>query len=245
MNIAECRAIEAAYESLSQEQVLKIESMLKTHRRADIAKEVKISESKLRRASKKKGWSFTAFKAIPYMKYSKELTEQVISYFEANGKTKTQEKFPDVVVRSIVERYKRNQPRQSRWTDEQIIQAIRFGPFVNYENQAKYFNRPRANKGSIVSLWQKRIKCTPFEIHGLPEYKAKYFIRKSCPFIITAVGGYKLYLWSSIEENISNNCPEFIREIISSMSEFQRLLYNGSPEDEIKKIIKTLELREE
>ena len=109
-----------AAKSLTTEQIAIIESNLKRMKRSDIAHAVGVSESRLKRAAKVLGWKFEYLKAQPYMKYSERLTKEVLSYYEKNGKNKTQNRYPDIKLRSIIERYKEFNPRQINWTDEQI-----------------------------------------------------------------------------------------------------------------------------
>jgi hypothetical protein len=53
---------------------------------------------------------------IDWLWYDKELVKKVCAYYEKNGKLKTQKKFPEFSVRSIIERnYDKFSPRQKRW----------------------------------------------------------------------------------------------------------------------------------
>ena len=174
------------------------------------------------------------------MKHSKETVEEVISYFEENGISKTKDRFPEIRIRSIIERYKRKKPRQINWTDEQIVQAVRFGPFVSLSDQVAYFNRPLAHEGSIRSLWSKRLSSSRKQIAGFPKYKALKYVNEICPSVKTALDNNQVvYLWSDMENHLKSNCPEFIQIAIEAMTLFQKKLYGENPREEILKIIKT------
>jgi len=238
METREQRAIRLAVESITANQRMKIITMLKTHKRADIAKEIGVSESKLKRIAKGSGFEFSYAKARPYGKYSKELTIEVIDFFESNGIKKTIKKFPDVKIRSVIEHYPRKAQRQRCWTDEEIIQAIRFGPFMSLKNQAAFFGRPLAYEGSIKSLWSKRIKGNRRRIHGLPRYIAKDFVNSLCPVTPIKMRHAKdIYLWCDMEAHLLNSCPEFFKKIIEAGSMFQRNLYGNNVKQEIDKIL--------
>lgn len=234
------RAIDKAIRSITDEQRLKIISMLNTHKRKDIAKEIGISETKLRRIAKGSGYEFTFAKARPFGKYSKELTEEVISFFEEHGISETKKKYPDVRVRSIIERYPRKKPRQRNWKDEEIIQAIKFGPFVSNENQYKFFKRPGAYQGSIKALWAKKIKGTKLRTHGLPFYIASKIIDgKKAVLHKTAFKNPKhICTWQTLKENLKDDCPAVFKVAIEAGYEFHVWLYGENPNEEISRMYK-------
>lgn len=224
--------------NLSLEDKLKIELMIEHHSRKEIAKELNISVSKLKRLASVFGWSFNYAKKLPYKKYTKDLVEEVIYFYEKNGFKKTQDSFSGVKVRSIVERYKRNKKLRSMWSDSEIIQAIKFGPFVSNKDQYKYFNRPNAFEGSIKSLWSKRIKSTKIKLHGLPKYKAIYFINDNAMAFKTKLKSIpEIYTWQTLKENLKNDCPLFLKEAIEVGYNFHVWLYGENPNKKIENII--------
>jgi len=217
----------------------KIESLLDKKTRKEIAVEIGVSEATLKRAATIAGWEFTFKKAAPFIKYPKELTKEVIGYYEQHGLKKTKEKFPEVKVRSIIERYPRNKARQSRWTGKQMVEAVKMAGLISLENQAKYFNRPRANRGAMVSLWQKRFGSKPGRIHGLPNYKASLFVTDDCPRVKTGLkNGVRLCLWVDCVKYAREDCPDFIMDAFKCMAEFQIKLMGKNPRKEIDEIIK-------
>lgn len=205
--------------------------------RAEIAKCLGISLMKLKRIASYKGITFGFYKKNDI--YSEDIKRKVLSYYEKFGKSKTAEKYPKVCVRSIVER-NNHKPRQIRWKHFQVIEALKMASFVSFKDQARYFNRPRAFKGSITSLWQKKLNMKARNIHGWPTYIAEIFIDTSqCPSVQGSwMNGYRIYLWSQMENFILDDTPVLIKEAIYSMAEFQRWLFESvEPSLEIEKLI--------
>lgn len=224
---------------VSEEIKNKIQAMLNTHKKSDIADEINVSVSTLKRMAKTFGWRFEFKAPRPYKKYSKQLVGQVIKYYEQNGIKKTKSKFPEVRVRSIIERYPRNTYRQIKWSDDQIIEAIRLACFVSLKKQYIHFNRPFAFEGSIKSLWAKKIKCPMSRIHGLPIYIGKYFVNSDCPKTPTKLLHVpSIYIWSDIKDYmIIKN--EMFEKLFKTLADFQSWVYNTSnPRKEILAIIK-------
>ena len=119
-----------------------------------IAVALNVSSSNLKR-------SCPDIKFAYHNKFQKDpnLAKEVCLYYSRFGKIKTQEKFPDIKIDSVIENknYKSKwvTPRQVKWTGLQLIELVKMRGFLTFSQQAKYFNRPRANAGSIRSAWQK------------------------------------------------------------------------------------------
>jgi len=212
---------------LSDEQLFQLPFYIGNSPIEAIAVILKTSRSNLRRWARDNGVSFK------YFGYSLETKKMVSDYYEVHGRRKTEEQFPDVKVRSIVERLRAHSPRRVRWTDKQLVELLKMSCFVSFETQARYFNRPRANAGSIKSAWSKNFKCKPSEMHGMPNNKARYFIDKKCPFIktpfmnvdVSESAPRKLFLWVDMENHLLPDCPTFIKQGIKTMAEYQRWLF--------------------
>ena len=128
--------------TMTEDQIEIAKSLAGTLDRRDIAEKLGVSLSNLKRSCRDIKFNYhNKYKANPGK--VKELCE----FYEKNGRVKTQEKYPDWSVRSVVERYKLFTPRQRRWENSEIIEAIKMGGLVSFENQAKYFNRPNDNAG--------------------------------------------------------------------------------------------------
>jgi transcriptional regulator with XRE-family HTH domain len=104
----------------------------------DLADRIGCSRSNLIR------WARDHKVSLDSLSLKPDVVKKVCAYYERHGRKRTEKKFPNVRVRSIVERYKLFKPRQIKWTDKQIIEAARMAGLISPGAQAKYFNRPRA-----------------------------------------------------------------------------------------------------
>ena len=211
-----------------------------------LAKRVGVSRSTIMR------WAHYNSVNVNALAYKPEVVEAVCAYYEKHGKEATQKRFPNVRVRSIVERHKDYRPRQIRWTNKQIIEAAKMAGVVSFEGQAKFFNRPNANAGSIKYLWHKRFKFGMQTIHGMSAHLAKDLVTKDCPYVASRfwrtkrkgqVFGRKLYLWVDMENYLRPEVPDFIREGVETLAEFQRWLFKSEhPKRNVVKLIRHREI---
>jgi hypothetical protein len=148
--------------------------------RAAIAQRVGVSLPSIFRLGRELGISFALVRSPDYAR----LIERVNAYYVKHGRAATQKRFPDVRVRSIVERYP-HAPRQVRWTGKQIVQAARMAGLVSMERQARIFNRPNAHAGAIQSLWMKRFRHGGANIHGVSKHAARALLRPGYPTVDT------------------------------------------------------------
>ena len=240
--------------TLTKTQVKKAQSMIGQMPAPEIAKHLGTSVSNLKRAFVGKSiW----FKNGKY-KNQPHLVKQVLAYYEEHGKKATQEMFPSVNVKCIVDRPEyyggQNNTRQMRWTDDQLLELVKMAGMVSTTDQAKYFNRPGANAGSIKSVWSKRFGCSGGQIHGMSHCQAKYFIKASCPYLLTEFWSQrylsyasdkvrKIYLWVDMERHLRADCPKFVKKAIEAMADFQRWLFQSDqPKRAIVKVIQNREV---
>lgn len=215
-------------------------------KRADICKALGVSLSNLKRSCPDVNFQYIHFKKNRYST-NPALVKKICRYYEKHGRVKTQEKFPDVKVRSVVERYNFFNPRQVKWTDEQLIELTKMAGIISMDAQAKYFKRPNSNKGGIKSVWMKRFGHGQRIINGMSYWKANHFVKKSCPVIETPFGSNEhtqrhLVLWVDFEKHINSDCPEFIKEAVSAMADFQRKLFGVKDvRAKVKRLIKQRE----
>lgn len=219
--------------------------------RDEIAKAVGVSVSSLKRA-------FRGTRICYFNKYvaNQNLTLRVCRYYEKNGMPETVKAFPGVKVDVIVETYGYRKgliknKRQVRWTDKQIADLARMGGLISHKAQAKYFNRPRAFEGSIKSAWTKKFGFMAGEINGMKHNQARHLVTKRCPFVRIRISETRdnpaydrrrVYLWVDMEKHLRSNCPEFIREAIVTMAQFQRWLHQSNqPQRKIRAMIRRLE----
>lgn len=214
-------------------------SMKGEYKREEIAKRVGVSLSNLKRSMP--NVSFAWKNGSRKYKINPKLIKEVCEYYEKHGKVKTQKKFPNVKLRSLVERYKYFNPRQIRWTDNQIKKAAQMAGIISLDAQARYFNRPRANKGSIVSLWMKKFGSGGGNVNGLSWYTAKYFVQPNCPIVKTQFwrqrnNSHKLsylrkehsrriVLWVDFAKYQKKTNPDWIKEAAKTLANFQTWLH--------------------
>lgn len=238
---------------MSDEQIEEARSMIGTMPRSEIAQELGVSESNLKRGLRGTSIWFHNGK----YKNRPELVKQVMDYYYKHGKPATVKQFPSVNVKCIIERPEyygiKKKFRQRRWTDQELIELTKMAGIISETGQAKYFKRPGANEGSIKSVWMKRFHLGSGFIHGMSEYMAKHLVNKKTPYVQTAFWqsrrdgvtfGRKLYLWVDMENNLQPEIPEFIRDAIVQMAKFQRWLFDSeNPKSQILKLIKAREVK--
>lgn len=215
---------------MSAAQISNAKRLAGTMSGGDIAKTLGVSPSNLKRSCGATSFAF-------FSRYARNprLVAQVCRYYEKHGKHKTQERFPEISVRSIVERYKLFSPRQIRWSGAEILEATRMAGIVTLASQAKMFGRPRAYKGSIRSLWAKKFGIGPANVNGAYWHMAKNYVRPSCPVQIVNMGttqkkshrklDHKLVLWVDFEKHMKPNAPDIIIQGVKALAKFQRWVH--------------------
>jgi hypothetical protein len=232
--------------------------------RSEIARRLGTSLPNVRRYCRDEGISL----AVTY--YPDDVREEVCRYYVKHGKVKTQKRFPNVKVRSIVERYNVYGRRQIRWTGPQLMDAARFAGIISLEAQAQYFKRPRAHAGSIRSLWMKRFGQSGGSLHGLKRQLAMQLMdgvrvtyhHSKAPLIRMPVDPVdapwwlprpkgerwrilprQIYLWVDIERHLREDLAEEIKAGVRALARFQRWLYGTSRvRYKIRRLQRTLEL---
>lgn len=228
---------------LTPEQERVVREFAGTMKIKDLAKLVGTSDSTLDRWAKQNGVN------INWLQYRKEEVEKVIAFYEKNGRKETEKKFPDVRVRSIVEKHERKVLRCQKWKAEEIVEAIRMAGLIPFAAQARYFNRPRANAGSVKALWVKKIGMMPGRINGTPMNVAKNLCLGSVPYRKIASErrhlsdkdmARMLVLWVDIEEKLRPDLAPFMIDAIKSLAEFQRWAHGAKNNKDCRKKISTL-----
>lgn len=214
--------------------------------RKEIAARLGVSVVNLKRSMR--GTSFMSFNK---WKQNPDLVKKVINYYFKHGKHATEKKFPDVNVKVIVDRPEyygiKRVYRQIQWTEKQIIEAVKMAGLIPFDDQAKYFNRPRAHIGSIRSLWMKRFRLGGGNLNGMCHWKAKNFVSIKARYIkpigLTREGEKvefrRLILWVDMENVLKPDAPQFVREAVKAMADFQRWIWKSdNPKPLIMKMIK-------
>lgn len=175
------------------------------------------------------------------LKNNPKLVKQVLDYYSAHGWHETEKRFPRLRIKSIIHRADyygfKLKPRQVRWTGAQIVEAAKMAGLVSPAQQAKIFNRPRAHAGSIKSLWSKRFKLAPTDIHGMANWKATHIVTAHCPRL--KLRHANICLWCDMEKHMRHGVPKFIADGIRTMAQFQRWLYSSNqPKREMLKYLR-------
>jgi hypothetical protein len=249
-NCVQCKpcqiaALEKPAGTMTPSQIRAAKTMAGKFPRDEIAKRLGVSLSNLKRSCP--GVSFYFFNRYAN---NPSLVERIGKFYEKHGKRKTQERFPDVNVRSIVERYKVFSPRQVRWTASQIKEAAQMAGIISLEKQATYFNRPRANKGSIISLWMKTFKTGGGNVNGIAWHVARHFVRQSCPVVETdfwrsrQIRRNKIHeqkraivLWKDFASFQKASNPDWIKDAAKTLARFQEWLHETK---QVRRKVKTM-----
>lgn len=186
--------------------------------------------------------------------YPQEVIEAVSRVYAAapkgQGKAAVREAFPDVVVRSIVERLAHHRGasvrRQVRWTGEQLIDAARMAGLVSVTAQARYFGRPNALGGSIKALWSKHFQCASRDINGLDASRAYQIARPGVPAVVTAPDNMGpnpkvKVLWLDLIHYLRPDVEPAVRQCIEALALFQTWLHGTDLAADIPTMIQELE----
>lgn len=236
--------------TMSAEKIRMAKSLAGKMKRVDIAKKLKVSVANLKRSCR--GTNFMTFDK---WKKNPALVRKVFEYYFKHGKPATVKKFPNVNVKVLVDRPEyygvKRKYRLLRWTEDQLIEATRMAGLISFDAQAKFFNRPRAHIGSIRSLWMKRFKMGGGNLNGMCHWRAKQFVNQKARYLkplgLTRKGEQvefrRLILWVDMEKCLKRDCPEFVREAVESMADFQRWIWKSkNPKPLILKMIKEREM---
>lgn len=216
---------------MTEGQIAEATKLIGKMPREEIAERVGVSVSSLKRAFRGTRLAYqNRWVANP------ALVKRVCAYYEKNGRVKTAKAFPGVKVRSVVERYKNFLPRQTRWTEPQLIEVARMAGLVGFSDQARFFRRPGAHEGAIRSVWVKRFKSSGGGVHGMSDWMAKHLVTERCPRLVTDYWttsrgrqrfGRKLCLWVDMERHMRRGVPPFVADAIRTMAQFQRWLFQS------------------
>jgi len=235
--------------TLTKKQIVIATSLADKMKFADVAKHLGVSKANLKRSLDSSKVKFTFHNKH---KNNPSLVSKVCAYYEKHGKRETQKKFPEVRVRSIVERYPFYKPRQSRWASKEIIEAVKMAGLVSYKAQWLYFKRPLAFEGSICSLWMKKFGFGQGKVNGLRFYRGRHFVKPRCKPVTIKFGELRnqrqdkearIYLWVDLEKHLLPNVNEDFKIAIQTMARFQKWLWKSeNPRTKILNMIKQREI---
>ena len=208
--------------------------------RRELAQHVGISQAQLHRYLTAEGLDSNA------RDYPPDVVTTVCLTYQALGTRETQALFPDVRVRSIVDRHKNYAPRQIRWTAEQQRELVRMAGLVSHTAQARYFHRPNAYGGSIKSFWAKGACCAPRDVNGLGAWTAWQVATPGVPAVLvkhqTNGGARPVVLWLDLAAHLRPDVDPFVREVVQALARCQAALHGTTNPADIRHMIQEREL---
>lgn len=236
--------------TMTKQQIRQAKAMAGKVRREEIANRLGVSVANLKRSLPD-----TSFAVTWIYKKNPTLVRKVCEYYFKHGMPKTIEHFPGVKVKCIVDRPEyygiKRISRQQRWTEEQKIELAKMAGLISAGAQAKYFNRPRAAGGSIKAAWVKVFGMAPTRLNGMVHDLAQHVATKDTPYL-HAMGSSRrgeglafrwVVLWVDLERHLRPDVPEYQRQAVKAMADFQRWLWNDkNPKPKILKMIREREV---
>lgn len=221
--------------NVSPAQAAMIRQLRGTMIRRELARHVGISQAQLHRYLTEHGLDSNA------RDYPPEVVTAVCTTYAALGKRRTQELFPDVVVRCIIERHKDYPPRQVRWTGEHQIEAVRMAGLVSHTAQAHYFNRPNAYEGSIKKFWARVVGCAPRDVHGLGHHLVWRLATAGVPAVLvtqaTQPGPRAVVLWLDLVHYLREDVDPLVRRLVEILARFQGWVFSTNSTEKIRRMI--------
>lgn len=207
--------------------------------RKDIAAALGTSLTNLKRAFRGTRLAF-----YNYCTVNPGLVKAVNKFYETHSQEETARHFglKPKQVDHIVNRYNQHAPKQVRWTNEQIAEAVKMAGIVSLKAQAKYFSRPNANVGSIKSLWAKRLSSRAASVNGMAHWQAKHLVTVKARYLQAKARAHRVILWVDMEKCLKPEAPMFIKEAVHALADFQRWLWRSeNPKPLILKMIRERE----
>ena len=216
-------------------QGMQIMALRNTMPRWQIAQRVGISHGRLNRYLAEQGLTSNA------RGYPTEVVATVCATYAALGMRRTQDLFPDVVVRYIVERHKDYAPRQVRWSGEQQIEAVRMAGLVSATAQARYFARPNAFEGSIKKFWHRVLRCAPRDVHGYGYHAVWPIARAGVPAVLvhqaTQPGPRAVVLWLDLAQHLRPGVAPEVRQMVEVLARFQAWIFGSHDSAVIRRMV--------
>lgn len=227
--------------TMTPTQIAMAKAMIGKMSRENIARAVGTSVPSLKRA-----FRGTRLAYYNWCSANPGLVRQVCKYFETHNQDETAKHFglKRKQVDHAVYRYKKfRSPKQIRWTSEQIAEAVKMAGLVSLRAQARYFNRPNANTGSVKSLWAKRLSSRAASVNGMAHWQAKHLVTSKARYLQSKSRSQRTILWVDLEKCLKSDTPDFIGDAVSTMANFQRWIWRDqNPKRKILKMIKEREI---
>ena len=120
-------------------------------------------------------------------------------------------------------------------TDVQTAITLFNSGIISKKAQARYFGRPNAHEGSIISAWMKKHKHGGGNVNGISWYVARHFVGPRCKPLRLKVWarrkntrrlvGRQLVLWVELNKHLKSASPLWIKQCIREMAAYQRWIF--------------------
>ena len=228
--------------NLTDEQSAIVKRLAGIQSKIQIAKEVGASVRAVERLAKSKNISLRVHR------YKPEVIREVTRCYERCGRQEVAKRYPGLNLRSILQR-RSFEPRRLIWKKDEIIAVVRASGLLSQAEIAAILNRPNAEKGSVASLWKRRLKGKADNVNGIPLSYAKQLIEPHCPIYQTKAystecrNGKKLVLWVDFSRYLKSDVPCEIKRAVDVLAKFQRWLHRNNVATSVNRILYEKELR--
>lgn len=163
-------------------------------------------------------------------RYPPKEVEAVRDHYAKHGIRGLQDAFPGVCCETV--RNKTKLPsRQLRWSSRQLHVAAQMSGLVPMAVQAAVLQPGKKDSGAVRSMWRRKLGNTGTELHGMRLKWAYRICRRTVPSIevfFAARGApvtQRRALWCDMAEHLQPGLPDFLRDAVLALADFQRWLF--------------------
>lgn len=225
--------------TLTRSQIAEARKLAGTMYAKDLARHIGSSLSNLKR------WASVSKISLNAHRYKPSVVKKVTEFYIQHGKHATAKKFPDIRVRSIIERYLAGiKPRKKPLQDDVFIKIAKMAGLVSFNTQARIIDRSNFNSGGVRAAWSKRMNSSGHSLNGLYRQVAMRYVKGSCPFYNPFVHDYnrraqlQISLWIDMENHLRDDLPNHIVDLFKVMAKFQRWLHGRGYRKNIEKLLR-------
>lgn len=183
-----------------------------TMTREEIANSLRTSRATVNRCLRDNG-----IKTGQPKQYPIEIREAVIAFYATHNKYETQKQFPDVRVRSIIERYE-TEAKQNFWTFEEELKVL---SMVTEKSTASIAKELKRGPASVNKMLRLRYNVSPKHLNGIAYRLCKHVL--SSDYIPTKKGNAYIVNWQDFDTFIDTKNKDIIM-CVRILAEFRRFL---------------------
>lgn len=205
----------------------------------DIASELNLSISTLKRYAYKNKIRFSFYSKNNC--YQQQLISDVIAYWLVNGKAATVKKFPNVKVRSIIERHNNGRSTIQRYTFNDKLFLLRYSEFLGTLKSARILGRVvKERHNTRLNSFNNR-KNTTYRVNynGLTKRIISRFLIDGKSIKLN-YHGRSIITWPEIAKNLKVDNQNLLI-LAQAMAKFQIWLHGGQILTEEKLICQKLQ----